>query len=406
MRAYQLIYDDYYRDQNLEEERRQFLRAPSLSDVSGYTTVDDPDNLLKLQKRAWQKDYFTSALPWAQKGEVDIPITLKRGAEVYLDTDGYDDKQLIVDPSTGSLQPTSLKLFAGGSTGMCTGADSPTAPSVLDPNGTLKVDAEAESGTITDLRRAFKLQEWLEKQALAGSRYIETIMSHFGIRGRDARLQRPQFLGGGKIPVVISEVVQHSATSRVEVDGVTETTSALGDLAGHAVATGKTASFKYTADEHGYIIGILSVMPETGYMQGIPRHFFKFDKFDYFWPEFAHIGEQEVKNKELFFAWNSNMEHGNTNENDSVFGYQSRYSEYKYIPNTVHGDFRGNLDTWHMARKFDTRPNLNNTFIKPGDDTLNRPFAVQEDANEHLWIELYHNIRAKRPMPYFGTPRL
>ena len=399
-RAYQLIYDDYYRDQSLEEERTAFKRAPSFN--SSLQVFQDPDGLLKLQKRAWQKDYFTSALPWAQKGDVDIPISLKQGAQVYLDTDSIDDVQYIVDPATGQKQPQELKLFAGGTYGLGVGNSEPSAPGVLDPNGTLKVDAEAESGTITDLRRAFKLQEWLEKQALAGSRYIETIMAHFGVRGKDARLQRPQFLGGGKVPVVISEVIQHSSTTR---EG-NETTSVLGDMAGHAVAVGNSPKFSYTADEHGYIIGILSVMPETGYMQGIPRHFSKLDKYDYYWPEFAHIGEQEVKNKELFFAWNQTQEDDAVDHNDDTFGYQSRYSEYKYIPNTVHGDFRGNLLSWHMARKFDSRPNLNNTFIKPGDDTLNRPFSVQEDANEHLWIELYHHVKALRPMPYYGTPRM
>lgn len=414
MRAYQLIYDEYYRDQSLEPESTPFRRAPTYEfdgedDGTPVLKINDPDGLLTLRKRAWQKDYFTSALPWAQKGEVDIPISLKEGANVYLDTDSYNDIQYIVDPATGQKQPQNLKLFAGGTYGLGVGEEGPNAPGVLDPNGTLKVDAEAESGTITDLRRAFKLQEWLEKQALAGSRYIETIMSHFGVKGKDARLQRPQFLGGGKIPVVISEVVQHSATTR---EG-NETTSVLGDLAGHAVAVGNTANFSFTADEHGYIIGIFSVMPDTGYMQGIPRHFFKFDKFDFYWPEFAHIGEQEVKNKELFFAWNSLQSNSDPSsvvssddDNEFTFGYQSRYSEYKHMPNTVHGDFRTSLLSWHMARKFERRPNLNNTFIKPGSSTIDRPFSVQEDANQHIWVEMVHHIKAWRPMPYFGTPRM
>ncbi len=242
----------------------------------------------------------------------------------------------------------------------------------------------ATTATIIDLRNAFKLQEWLEKNARGGSRYIESIKSHFDVNSSDGRLQRPQYLGGGKSPVAISEVLQTSAAAAQPTPQ--------GNMAGHGIAVGANNSFSYRSEEHGYIIGIMSILPRTTYQQGIPKHFLKFDKFDYYWPEFAHIGEQPIINKELYYS--------GTSEDDAVFGYTPRYAEYKFMNSSVHGTFRSSLDFWHMGRIFASRPSLNNSFVES--DPTNRVFAVL--SGEKVYAHVFHRIKASRKMPFFGNP--
>ena len=166
-------------------------------------------------------------------------------------------------------------------------------------------------------------------------------------------------------------------------------------MAGHGIGVGRAKHFRYYAKEHGYIIGYISVMPKTAYFQGIPKHFLKRDKFEFYWKEFAHLGEQPILNKELFVD--------DDGENDTVFGYTPRYAEYKYIPSTVHGTFRTTEKYWTMVRDFTTRPLLNDQFLE-NTDGISRIFA--DTANDtQLWVQVYHQVRARRPMPYFGIPR-
>jgi len=214
-------------------------------------------------------------------------------------------------------------------------------------------------------------------------------MAHFGVRSSDARLQRPEFLGGSATPITISEVLQTSANSSQP--------SPQGNMAGHGVSVGSSNYVTYRCEEHGYIIGIMSVMPKTAYQQGIPKHFTKFDKFDYYWPSFANIGEQPIYNKELYYD--------NASTDDEVFGYTPRYAEYKYIPSTVHGEFRSSLDFWHMGRIFASKPSLNQDFIECDADEVDRVFAVSE-GQEHLYVYLHNEVKATRLMPYFGTPTI
>ena len=197
--------------------------------------------------------------------------------------------------------------------------------------------SNATGSTINELRQAFQIQKWLERNARGGTRYIEQILSHFGVKSSDARFQRPEYLGGGKTPVTVSEVLQMSSSDE---------TSPQGNMAGHGVSVGNSNQFSRYFEEHGMIIGIMSVLPRTAYMQGIPRFMTKTDRYDFFWPEFAHLGEQAVKSKELFWKPNDDA------YNDSDFGYQPRYTEYRYIPDTVHGEFANTLKFWHMAREF------------------------------------------------------
>jgi len=375
-RAYSLIWNEYFRDQTL---------TPAITINTGETVSDQETlELTSLRQRYWEKDYFTSALPWAQRGdEVLIPSIPVTRAGTYPPTE-----VLYADGTATPGQPYGQSYNLG--------TNQPGKIGTLnDPNNSTDVahlvlgdsSTTTASGSINDLRKAARLQEWLEKNARGGARYIEQILAHFGVRSSDARLQRPEFLGGAVNPVVISEVLSTAETAELPQ----------GNMSGHGIAVGHNAGFTKFFEEHGYIIGLLSVLPRTSYQQGIPRHFLKSDRFDYFFPEFAQIGEQPVLSAELYTNW------GNLDVT-KIFGYQSRYAEYKFNPNTVHGDFRGNLNYWHMGRIFLSEPALNDAFV--ASDPSHRIFAVTDDTIDKLQIQILNKVTAIRPMPVFGTPQL
>ena len=393
-RAYQMIYNEYYRDQNLTD-------PVPFSLASGVTSTSmDANVLLTLRRRAWEKDYFTSALPWLQRGpEVTVPVQGAGGSmdvvyerqtsarQLWKDSSGRNFENGTAYDSIYSVQdPERLDeavLIAKGSGG----AVNNRSPE-LDPNGTLKVNVDEMGININDLRTSNALQRWFERNARGGSRYIEQILSHFGVRSSDARLQRPQFLGGGRMPISVSEVLQTSSTDE---------TSPQANMAGHGISAGINNGFKHYFEEHGYIIGIMSITPRSGYQQGVPRDFTKFDNMDFYFPEFAHLSEQEIKNQELFVADDKSY-------NEGTFGYTPRYAEYKYHQSEAHGDFRGNLSFWHLNRIFEDRPNLNTTFVEC--NPSNRVFATSETEDDKFWVQVYQDIRALRLMPKYGTPML
>lgn len=361
-RAYQKIYLDYYRDPNLVPE----------FDVNTATGT----TMATLRNRAWEKDYFTSALPFLQRGPgIGVPVDFE-----------YKDVSEWYDEFGGNSNVGSPTIVLDGSPAKAVMSDP------IDPVG-LRVEnlEETMEVSINELRRSSAIQRWLEKMAVGGYRYTEQILSMFGVRSQDQRLQRPQYLGGGKQPIVISEVLNTTGT----------TEAPQGDMTGHGISSGATNSFNYHVPEHGWIMGIMSILPKTAYQQGIHRHWLKFDKLDFYWPEFAHLGEQEVMNYEIYLDTNESLE-----VNQATFGYQQRYAEYKYGESTVHGDFRNTLNFWHMGRKFAARPNLNAAFMEasPSGDEMTRIFAVE--SGDTIWCQLYHNVKARRPMPYFADPRL
>lgn len=386
--AYCKIWDEYYRDQNLQAERFQLLGAGDNDSV--YLDILNGEPF----RRAWMHDYFTSALPFAQKGDaVQIPLTFQEDIPIQR-VDGQQPN--VVEATGGAPLPGSIagaaisgNLIGGGS----------TDPASLDLSDSHFVDIQSDATSINDLRRAFRLQEWLERNARGGTRYIENILAHFGVRSSDARLQRPEYIGGAFQNMVISEVLSTAQTNTT----VGEAEIPVGYMGGHGISVGGGKSFHYRAEEHGFIIGIMNVQPVTAYQQGLPRMFSRFDRLDYFWPSFANIGEQEVKLKEL---WMGIVD--NTSEYDSTFGYVPRYSEYKYMPSTVHGEMKTNLAFWHLGRIFGTtepdKPVLNESFIEC--DPSTRIFAVEDEASHHLYCHVFNNISAVRKMPKYGIPTL
>lgn len=358
-KAYQLIYNEYYRDQNLIEE---VTINKNLNGELTNSLFVEP--LLKLRKRSWEHDYFTSCLPWAQKGaSVNMP--------------SYE-ADIIPD---GTLKFT--PLYTGNVTvqnGDVMLDDGTHVPAKYSKG--LKLDT-AKSPTINDFRRALAVQKYQELLARAGSRYTEWLRAFFGTSPSDARLQRPEYVGGGMQPVYIQEVLQQSAK-------VGDSTP-LGTFAGKATSAGSTRIVTKEFKEPGLLMGILSVRPHTAYYQGVPREYQKWDRFDHFTPQFEHIGEQPVLLNELI-AGNS----------ETVFGYLPRYAEYKYSNDEIHGEFRDTLKYWTLARTFGSSPTLSKEFVEC--NPSNEIFAMPDEPN--LLIQIHHNILAKRKMSVYSNPSI
>jgi hypothetical protein len=360
-RAYYEIWNEYYRDENLQSE----IDITTLTNTT--TTV--------VKYRAWEKDYFTSALPNAQKGTaVTVAVTHSGPTPVYKSVGTFN-----IATTVGDIKSDGANLEdSGGNEMNLENLSSITLSSTVD---------------INDLRLASRLQEFWERRARAGSRYTELIQSEFSVRSSDARLQRPEYLGGGRQPLTISEVIQTAD------DGASKP---IGSMYGHGISVGSSNYMKGRFEEHGYIIGMLSVIPRTAYMQGMPKTFLRDDKFDFAWPAMAHLGEQAVENRELYIEMNS----GGGGNPTSTFGYQQRYAEYKYNPSQISGEFRTTLEDWHLARKFASEPVLNEEFIDCEPDEVDRIFASGSTGSDKLWCQIYFDIKAKRPLPYFSDPRL
>lgn len=361
--AYQKIYDEYYRDQNLQPRVSQPL-------ADGDNTVLYP-NLTEIRRRAWEHDYFTACLPFAQKGvAVNLPIG------------GFNDVQVYRDAAGG---PTSLQAAIGTDVTVIHQATGDLAGELYADTSSLDVT----STTINDFRRAERLQMWLEKNARGGTRINELIFNHFNERPPDARLQRPEYITGTATPVSISEVLQTAPPSDMAL-------TPQGNMAGHGIAVSNGRNGFYKVQEFGYIISIMSIRPKTAYMQGIEKHWLINDPLDLPWPDFANIGEQAVLNKEIYAF------QGVTGED--TFGYIPRYAEHKFKNDRVSGDFRNSLNYWHDARTFGVPPALNADFIECAPS--NRPFAVTDEDIDKVYCYIQHNISAIRPLPKYGVPHL
>lgn len=379
-RAYQLIWQEYYRDQNLQA-------ALELPKTSGAETRENFDLLTMLRYRAWEKDYFTSALPRPQKGE-----------PIGIDLSGVPGQRLNVELDKSKVQRIAIEnAYAGSGTLRANAGDfnfNNSNTAWLDPNGSLYVQPEGQAQgyfTIEMLREAMRLQEFMEQLMRGGSRYAEVVRNLFGQIPDDLRIGRPAYLGGGKQNLVISEVLQTSEST---------SENALGDMAGHGLSIGSSNYWKGLFKEHGYVVSLMSVRPRSAYMQGVNKLWLKNDRYEEMWPTFAHLGEQPVLNGELYWDWKDG-------QNRSEFGYQPIYTEMRTKPSLVTGDLRDSLDFWHLNRKFASRPNLNADFItlKPSD--TNRVFAVTEGSEgAHLIFEAANNVKMVRCIPRDGNPTL
>lgn len=384
MLAYNKVFNEYYRDENLVSPKYDYLAIGGGADLTTHLAMPaagDP------YRPAWRHDYFTGSLPFAQKGDaVTLPLTNNEKVPVdFVPNSG--NPTLIVEPDGTTSTPGAATQLDNATSGnlQVSGFDRH-----LDPNGNLEVDINEEAVDINTLRRAFRLQEWLEKNARAGTRYVESVLAHFGVRSSDARLQRPEFIGSHKGNMVISEVLSTAQT----IDGDSNDVP-IGQMGGHGINVTATKNMRYRAEEHGYIIGLTYVRPETAYQQGLSRQWSRADKFDYAWPEFAHIGEQEVKNQEVY------AEHASP---DDTFGYVPRYSEYRFQNNMVTGKMQTDLSYWHLGRIFSSDPSLNENFIQCAPDT--RIFADQNATAHHIVAHILNKVDAHRVIPRWGIPSI
>ena len=385
--AYAKIYDDWFRDVNLTNSIFDTYEQLTDGGLIGDRDTPQYNTVTTIKRRAWSKDYFTSALPWAQRGEeVRIPVgTTKFNYIAKLPNSQYPQINPLIK-GVGSSE-----VYYAGTTSKFDVPNNVGTGGIYSPN--IQLNAEA-LGTIRELRNASALQLWLEKNAVGGARYIEQLLAHFGVFNEDAKLQRAQYLGSVKSPVVISEVQSNAATAEGE----------LGELAGKAVSYANDFAFDEKFTEHGWILGIMSIKPEASYAEGIHRSLtHRNEKLDYAFPEFAEIGLQEINNSEIY----GRSITANDGVFEGTFGYGERYGEYKTNTNEIHGYFKDGEDTrsqYNMTRFFGTTPELNTNFVQIFEQDLNNPFTDQSVNAGNIWVDVYNDVKAIRPLPKHSIP--
>lgn len=398
--AYYKCWYDYFRDRNYIDDNDMLPLSLSKNEGSANFAGGNFLDIVKLKTRDWQKEYFTSALPWTQRGDqVLMPLagygTAESSTIDYLEASLVKTTAGTAVSQTGDLYATEdafelgIPAITPGAIGRIENIDKITSD----------VEMTGSSVSINDLRQAVRLQEWLERNAVAGSRYNESIMAHFNRRTSDGRLQRAEYLGGGRQNVQINEVMTTAWSEDADANSVPPA-----NMSGRGIAYAKSNRFTYNCEEHGFVIGIMSVMPKAAYMNTTSRMFTHRNTFlDYPWPSFGHLGEQPVFKNEIF-ASPANWPVLNDADNAPIFGYQSRYADWKWLPSTAHGDFKSTLDFWHLDRKFEASPSLGETFVKFEDTLQDRIFAVAEV--DTLWCYIYNSCTVVRSLPYYGTPLL
>lgn len=408
-RAYALIMNEWFRDENLSDPLVVPVDDATVAGVNTGTFVTDVAKGGLPYKASKYHDYFTSCLPSPQKGpDVLIPVATAGSYPVVPRAD-------VVSPDILGNQPYTAKFIGNpgdsdynglgfGSNGIQISANAPlggTAKPIIN-NLWAVSDGNAASATINQLRMAFQIQKLYEKDARGGSRYIEILKSHFGVTSPDARLQRPEYLGGNRIPININQVVQQSATASGE--------TAQGTVTGMSVTTDTHSDFTKSFTEHGFVIGVMVARYDHTYQQGLERFWSRKDRFDYYWPVFANIGEQAVKNKEIYAQGPAKKDSVGNVIDDQVFGYQEAWADYRYKPSRVTGEMRSqyaqSLDVWHLADDYESLPMLSDSWIREDKSNVDRVLAVTSATSNQLFADIYIKNRTTRPMPMYSIPGL
>lgn len=412
-RAYALIMNEWFRDQNLQDPLVVPTDDSTVAGVNTGTFVTDVAKGGKPFIAAKYHDYFTSALPAPQKGpDVAIPVAQAASYPVYplaqsVSPSGADSLKWMQRSGANFRYNSSTYGSFGLSSAFSNGAsasDSTILKQVnVGPNAVEDVipanlwavaDGNAAAATINQLRLAFQIQKFYERQARGGSRYTEVVRSFFGVTSPDARLQRPEYLGGNRVPINVNQIVQQSGTQ--------SGTTPQGTVVGQSLTTDKHSDFTKSFTEHGLIIGVMVARYDHTYQQGLNRLWSRKDKFDFYWPVFANIGEQAIKNKEIFAQ-------GNDKDNE-VFGYQEAWAEYRYKPNMVTGEMRSayaqSLDVWHLADDYSTLPSLSDSWIREDKANIDRVLAVTSAVSNQFFADIYVKNYCTRPMPMYSVPGL
>lgn len=401
-RAYALIMNEWFRDENLSDPLNIPVDDATLGGSNGTNYITDVVKGGMPFKAAKFHDYFTSALPAPQKGP-DVTIPVSGGSN-------YPVQTLSQDIPGSPTAPLRVKTFdempynviginkstapQPGSVWASQNTTSGNADFFVPTNLWAINDGSVSAATINQLRMAFQVQKLYEKDARGGTRYIEILKSHFGVTSPDARLQRPEYLGGNRIPVNINQVVQNSAT---QTDG-----TPLGDTAAFSVTTDVHGDFIKSFVEHGFVIGVMVARYDHTYQQGLERFWSRKDRLDYYFPVFANIGEQPILNKEIYAQ--------GTAQDDEVFGYQEAWADYRYKPSRVAGEMRSkaptSLDVWHLADEYTTLPKLSDAWIREDKTNVDRVLAVTSSVSNQMFADLYIQCKATRPMPVYSIPGL
>lgn len=421
IRAYALICNEWFRDENLCNPLSIPINDSTVAGVNTGTFVSDVAKGGLPYKAAKYHDYFTSCLPDPQKGP-DVTIGVTGMAPVVTDKNAipfatfpkdtsnhaYVMQMRTVDDSNTYNGSVTLRYKGNGSSKIYNadsvgdGVSYNRGTSVVPTN--LYADlASLSATTINQLRMAFQLQKLYEKDARGGTRYIELLKSHFGVTSPDYRLQRPEYLGGNRLPIIVNQVVQQSATATGQ--------TAQGNVAGYSLTTDSHRDFTKSFTEHGFIVGICVARYDHTYQQGLERMWSRKDRFDYYWPVLANIGEQAVKNKEIY-AQGSSVVNPSTGiaYDEEVFGYQEAWADYRYKPSRVSGEMRSSyttpLDKWHFADDYSSMPYLSDTWIVEDKSNVDRALAVQSSVSNQLLADFYIQNKTVRPMPLYSIPGL